>query len=113
MSHLKLILALLQLLRQRMHIQASFAHFQVSCRQLRAQLLQHLLLLLLQLLTAVQCSLVICLQRLVLVMVQLLELLLNAVSLSLQLQQQQGSLVIGCKGVHRPNDHQRLHVTAF
>ena len=106
MPNLKLILALLQLLCKRLRIQASFAQFQVSRRQLRAQLLHHLLLLLLQLLAAVQCSLVICLQRLVLVMVQLLELLLEAVSLSLQLQQQQGILVIGCEGMHCPSDHQ-------
>ena len=94
--NLKLILALLQLLRERLHIQASFAQFQVTCRQLRAQLLHCLLLLLLQLLAAVQCSLMICLQGLVLVVVQLLELLLEVVSFSLQLQRQD-RIVRACK----------------
>ena len=101
---LQLVLALLQLLCKRLHIQASFAHFQVSCCQLRAQLLYCLLLLLLKLLAAVQSSLMIYLQRLVLVMVQLLELLLEGVSLSLQLQQQQYRIVKARKGVYCPKE---------
>lgn len=96
-THLQVLSALLQLLCERLHIQVGFAHFQVSRCQLCAQLLQRLLMLLLQLLAAVQCSLMIGLQGLVLVMVQLLKLLLQAVPLTLQLQQQQFSI---CAAVH-------------
>ncbi len=88
-TDLDILLTLLQLLCEGLDIQASLAHFQVSSGQLRAQLLHSLLLLLLHLLVAVKSCLVMRFQRLVLVMVQLLELVLHAVALSLQLQQQQ------------------------
>ena len=88
-TDLNILLTLMQLLCERLDIQPSLAHFQVSCSQLCAQLLHSLLLLLLQLLVAVKCCLMMHFQRLVLVMVQLLELILHAVALSLQLQQQQ------------------------
>ena len=86
---LNILLTLLQLLCERLDIQPSLAHFQVSSSQLRVQLLHSLLLLLLHQLVAVKSCLMMRFQRLVLVMVQLLELVLHAVMLSLQLQQQQ------------------------
>lgn len=84
--YLHIFLTLLQLLCEGLDIQPSLAHFQVSGSKLHAQLLHSLLLLLLHLLVAVQGGLVARLQGLVLVMVQLLELALYAVTLSLQLQ---------------------------
>ena len=88
-TDLDILLTLLQLLCEGLDIQPSLAHFQVSSSQLHAQLLHSLLLLLLQLLVAVKSCLMTHFQRLVLVMVQLLELILHTVALSLQLQQQQ------------------------
>ena len=86
-TDLQIVLALLQLLGEGLNVQSCLAHFEVSCGQLRAQLLRRLLLLLLQLLAAVKSSLVTDLERLIFVMVQLLELALNAITLSLHLQQ--------------------------
>ncbi len=86
-TDLQIVLALLQLLGEGLNVQSCLAHFEVSCSQLRAQLLRRLLLLLLQLLAAVKSSLVTDLERLIFVMVQLLELALNAITLSLHLQQ--------------------------
>jgi hypothetical protein len=86
-TDLDIFLTLLQLLCEGLDIQPSLAYFEVSSSQLRAQLLHSLLLLLLHLLVAVKRCLMMRFQRLVLVVVQLLELVLHAVALSLQLQQ--------------------------
>lgn len=86
-TDLDIFLTLLQLLCEGLDIQPSLAYFEVSSSQLRAQLLHSLLLLLLHLLVAVKRCLMMRFQRLVLVVVQLLELVLHSVALSLQLQQ--------------------------